>query len=354
MKFIIRAAGVVLLWPILAACHSDSGFAPVQQANQISSGAPVPTPMSTPDPSSTPVPNPTPVPTPTLAKPICGPLSFTGVTWPASLTVMDQTALMLGLNISGSFEGVAGWANLTNNFDGEGLSMGLLNQNLGTGSLQPMWVEMRDQHQSVLQSIFSTAQLTSLLKMLSNWQNGSLTSLSNQHFSPLDLPDPRIQTSATTREAASVQWAVANLYNGSAFLLEWQQALTALGTAPEYISIQIEQAVSIHVLALQLEKTLGLKELRSYLTMFDFVVQNGGIPSQDVAVYNTAVQNGSVATETERLNEILTLRLRHVRPEYVADVRDRKSALINGVGLVHGQNRNLDTEYCFDRLQQYP
>jgi hypothetical protein len=75
---------------------------------------------------------------------ICSDLDFQGLQWPDTVPVAMRDPFAAGLNISGSFEGPDGWANLTDNFDGQGISMGLLNQNLGQGSLQPMWIEMGD------------------------------------------------------------------------------------------------------------------------------------------------------------------------------------------------------------------
>ena len=79
------------------------------------------------------------------AKPtICSNLSFNNVLWPSPLTEFQVNVFALAMNISGSFEGPDGWTNLTNNFDGQGISLGLFNQNLGQGSLQPMMLKLRD------------------------------------------------------------------------------------------------------------------------------------------------------------------------------------------------------------------
>ena len=63
-------------------------------------------------------------PTPAAPTPpqVCSGLDFKGVTWPPSMTHEDELALELALNISGSYEGAEGWANLTGNFDGQGRS----------------------------------------------------------------------------------------------------------------------------------------------------------------------------------------------------------------------------------------
>jgi len=90
--------------------------------------------------------------------------------FPDSLSSDDRTALVLALNISGSFEGADGWANLSDDFDGQGVSMGLLNQNLGQGSLQPMLLRLRGEHPEVLRAALGPERSASLLYMLEKWR----------------------------------------------------------------------------------------------------------------------------------------------------------------------------------------
>lgn len=289
---------------------------------------------------------------------ICSKLSFNNVAWDQSLTSMDRAAFQLALNISGSFEGNTGWANLTNNFDGQGLSMGLLNQTLGTGSLQPLMTKMRALYFSQMQSLFSASHFQSLSDMLTAYgASVQLSGTSNRFLldsSPLDQDwSPTVQLFAATRESNSVSWAVQNLYNGTAFKPDWSKELTALATHPLYVSLQIEAAEVIHAKARSLQNTLGLYDLRSYLVMFDFVVQNGGLGSQEIPEYQAAVAANPSMTVTQKLNKILELRLRRVIPQYVEDVRSRKTALINGAGTVHGANRQLEKEYCYQGTLSY-
>jgi hypothetical protein len=284
---------------------------------------------------------------------ICSALSFAQDTFPSRLSKFQVLSLELGLNISGSFEGANGWANLTNNFDGEGLSMGLLNQNLGQGSLQPLLIQMRDQNMSTLQSIFNSSDLRNFLGMLSAWQTAKAVNAKVQktRLSIKDVPTGDLPEDAP--ETASVQWAVANLYSGSNFLSTWQNELTALGQSSQYVSIQIAAALSLHTQAVQDIQPIGVNELRTYLFAFDIEVQDGGIYAQDFTDYATWLATNPQSSDDQKLNEMLTLRLRHIQSQYVADVQSRKLAIINGSGVVHGEARNLESQYCFNRLTPY-
>jgi len=287
---------------------------------------------------------------------ICSPLDFSQVTWTSGLSPFRKTSVELALNISGSFEGAQGWANLTNNFDGQGLSMGLLNQNLGTGSLQPLLLEMENNFPGILQNIFSSAHLQSLEAMLAQWEADAKSSnlLGLDGIEKLSILDEPSQFGPqTAASSASVAWAVNNLYSGSNFVPQWEAELTALGESAKYISVQVEAALALHNQTLTQMAPLQVNELRAYLMVFDIMVQDGGIYAQDFSDYGTWLNQNPASNNTSRLMEILNLRLRHVKSQYVADVQSRKMAIINGSGVVHGDNRNLEQQYCFNRLLSY-
>jgi hypothetical protein len=284
---------------------------------------------------------------------VCSSLDFDGVTWPDELTEDDRAALEIALNISGSYEGGDAWANLSDNFDGQGVSVGLLNQCLGQGSLQPMLIRMRDEHPQSLKALVSPDHLKSLLAMLAKWQTAPAQESSLGPPSALDEPGDRVVLKTTAADKASVDWAAANLYAGGKFQPLWKSELGALAASREYVSIQISAAVEDHDRALSEEGEIGVRELRSYLMLFDVVVQNGRLYPEDLSDYAAYVKKTPKAGSTARLEKLLELRLRHVRSKYVEDVRSRKRAIILGTGTVHGEPRNLPVQYCYDGLWPY-
>ena len=270
------------------------------------------------------------------------------------MTADDRSALEIALNISGSFEGDDAWANLSDNFDGQGVSLGLLNQNLGQGSLQPMLIRMRDEHPQALKTLLGPDHLRGLLQMLSQWQTAARIDSEDAPLSVLDDPGEDGGPQATAADHASVVWAVANLYDSAGrFVPAWQAELSALASSPDYVSIQIEAAARDHELALADEARIGVRELRSYLFLFDVQVQDGGLYPQDFDDYAAYVKRTPDADSTAKLEKLLTLRLRHVRKQYEEDVRQRKLAVIRGTGTVHGAARNLPVQYCYDGAWPY-
>lgn len=317
-------------------------------------------------PSPVPSPAPTTVPTTEPGKlSICSRLDFANLDWPSVVDLRERDAFALALNISGSFEGPDGWENLTNNFDGQGLSLGLLNQCLGQGSLQPLLIQMRNLYIGEMKSVLSTANFNSMLAMLNSWETtmsindfvATEAQLRAHGFSKLDdpamiekeigfNPEVHLMANLTGKNQNSVNWAVNNLYNGSSFKSDWKTQLVALSGSAGYRSIQVAAALDLHLSALELFKTYGLTQLRGYLFMFDIVVQNGGISATAKANIMAQFKANPNWNETQKLNAILTERLKYVKAAYVADVRSRKQSLINGNGTVHGTRRDYGREYC--------
>ncbi len=282
---------------------------------------------------------------------LCTSLSLEGILWKDDFRPRNELkAFIVALNLSGSFEGKNGWRNLTNNFDEQGMSAGLMNQCLGQGSLQPLFIEMNSRYPEMLKKYFSVSHWNSFYDMFSGWQ--SLTKfkvsahLDPEFISAYDLRPLSIEPYSMSAHQESVLWAKNTIYNGSSFKSDWKQSFLDLLGSPEYIILQLEAAQVIHQKALTYMNKINMNSFRSYLMMFDIIVQNGGIYNKDFEDYFKL--NLNELSETERLYQLLLLRVRHSASQWKQDVIDRKSAIIYGSGLVHEINRNFPQEYCFD------
>ncbi len=301
-----------------------------------------------------PITNPNPIePTPELPFAVCSKLNFKDVTWPLELDLFEQEMFKLSLNLSGQFEGHDGWSNITNNFDNTGLSMGLLNQTLGTGSLQPLLAKMRVHNYPVMNQVFAKERFDSISGMLEPWLSSvNVQSYEDLDYSPLDKEwNDRVNAFATSKTQKSVQWAMNNLYTSSGvnkpFKKEWKKELQDLANTPQYVSLQLEAAQRYHNKAMIYVDLIGVRDLRTYLFMFDVIVQNGGIKQSE---FNEALEwrrSNPDSTDTDLLLTLLEIRLRRTIPKWAPDVRARKTAMIMGKGKVHGSNRNFEKEYCY-------
>ncbi|MCB0406823.1 MAG: hypothetical protein KDD34_01390 [Bdellovibrionales bacterium] len=342
------------------------------------------TPASSLEESPPPLPQPVPEipqdPTPTPpVKPginICSDLSLDDIVWPESLTDHEIEAFALALNISGSFEGSSGWSNLTNNFDGQGMSFGLLNQTLGTNSLQPLLVQYSQSHWQQGQSIFGSSHWQSLVGMVEDWLENIITPTQVMNVLYLGgAPQPsegefvggspdqdkfylsldglfHLQDAKSQR---SIQWAINNLYQdsqGKVFKSSWKSELKTLGDIPTYVSLQVLAAERLHQKTIGYLRTLNFNTYRAYLFLFDIVVQNGGLKSSHISQFNSYKNSHPSASEQELLLQLLEIRVMSSLPQWRDDVRRRKKAIILGEGTVHGSRRDLPKEYCYDPLTQ--
>ena len=305
---------------------------------------------------------------------ICSALDFENVTWPKSYTEADQVAFALAMNITGSFEGHAGWTNLSNNFDGQGVSMGILNQNLGQGTLQPLLLTMRERHLEVLKKAMTQGMLDSLLTMLDDWEKANPDWDSEEKKALRQLVDVELDrdlvlarnlnidkkyifTGLQTRSnSKSVRWARKNLYTdskGRNFKEVWKSALKSIAGDPAYVSQQIRAAQYIHDRAMGYKDEVQWKQLRSYLFLFDIVVQNGSLREKHFKKFDRWLKKNPQATEEQQMLEMLEIRVVDSNPKWQKDVRLRKTAVILGKGFVHGEDRNLPEEYCYEPTIAY-
>ena len=93
-------------------------------------------------------------------------------------------------------------------------------------------------------------------------------------------------------------------------------------------------------------KKFGFKEMRAYVFFFDVVVQNGGISTSIADKYLAWEKSNKKASEATKLKKLLEYRLTLVIAKYRNDVKARKTAMIDGIGTVHGDKRDFAKEYC--------
>lgn len=294
---------------------------------------------------------------------ICSDLSFANLDWSADLAVKEREPFALALNVTGSFEGVSGWDNLTGNFDGQGISMGLLQQNLGQGSLQPVWTDMLNHYPTQFTPLFTTAQMTSIKNMLKTW--GSTITVSGglriEDYGYNELDDPeviakdlgvsvddiiRMSAALTAKNQASVNWAVANILTGTSVKSDWSTRFKNLSKSQGYRSLQVAYAQEIHDKAMDYFKLYKATQVRSYMVFFDIVVQNGGISSTVYNEYQAWYKSNSSATEYTRMKKLIQLRAAKSASQWQADVLSRKLTILDGKGTVHGESRDINKEYC--------
>ena len=215
------------------------------------------------------------------------------------------------IRITGRFEG-SGYGNITGDFDGQGLSLGILQWNIGQGTLQPLLMEMNLNHNITTRNI--------LLELYNSFN-----------------------TMLSKTPSEQLVWAKSINSSRKTIKEPWNSRLIALANSEEFKEIQLNHAKIRGDLALNICNKYNLKSERAFALAFDIAVQNGGVKEKtDLRI---AYRASSDVTEKDRMLLIANAVANDSNPTWIEDVRARKLAIVNGVGRVHGEFMNIDKEY---------
>jgi hypothetical protein len=215
------------------------------------------------------------------------------------------------------------FAGLCGDFDGMGISFGVLQWNIGQGTLQPLLAQMNQNHPDILGQVFGP-NYSALVAMLGETRDEQLA------------------------WARSFQDPMRH-----ALFEPWQGLFKTLGRLQEFQDIEAQSAAGIFQQALALCNEYGVTSQRAAALMFDIKVQTGGIKSwvkpqilSDFEQLEQAGQQaGDVPLEVARLRIIATRAAASANPKWIADVQNRKLTIANGAGTVHGNLYDLVAQY---------
>jgi len=218
-----------------------------------------------------------------------------------------------GKRTPGCFSGLSG------NFDGQGVSFGALQWNLGQGSLQPLIIAMAKTYPTVIRNIFKQ-RYVSLMKAMS------------------------------MKSKTSVRWATSIQSRKHRIKEPWKQNFIKLGQTDEYQSLQAMAARRLFNSALQLCKQYKIYSQRAAALMFDIKVQNGSIKQsirqkifRDIRGLPKVLSRK--AFEEANLTIIANRRAEGCNKRWVEDVRRRKLCIATGKGTVHGLTYDLKRQF---------
>jgi hypothetical protein len=229
------------------------------------------------------------------------------------------------LALTGAFETSSGFpecfAGLAGDFDGEGISFGVLQWNIGQGTLQPLFSQMLQNQPEAMTRIFQE-NLSPFSHMLS-----------------------------LSREQQLAWWIAIQSPDKADIFEPWRGCLLALGRSSPFQQIQMDHSERIYSDALLLAREYGLRTERGVALMFDICVQNGWIEPATKAQIEADFaripdSTGLLEREVSKMRVIANRVAESSRPEYVDDVRTRKLTIADGVGTVHGMYYDLASQYA--------
>jgi hypothetical protein len=227
------------------------------------------------------------------------------------------------LSLTGAFETSRKppqcFAAIAGNFDGQGMSFGALQWNLGQGTLQPMLQEMDSNHSDIIDAYFGI-NASSLREMLQK---------------------PR---------GEQVAWAISIQDSGHHLVQPWHDQFAALGLTEEYQAIEVERAQQRFNAASGWCGDYDIHSERAVALMFDINVQNGSISAQTKAQILQDFQDlqptgDANQDEINRMVIIANRRADASHPPYQEDVRSRKLCIANGLGTVHGISYDVEADF---------
>ncbi|MGZ8154518.1 MAG: peptidoglycan-binding domain-containing protein [Burkholderiales bacterium] len=235
------------------------------------------------------------------------------------------------LALTGAFETGVGvpdcFCGLSGDFDGQGLSFGVLQWNFGQGSLQPLLRDMADKHPQVTKAIFGSHY--------------------DAFREALDASQDELMTFAR-----SVQHPVKHTV-----FEPWRGLAKAMGRTPEFQQIQVTYADRGFQQALGMCRQYELWSERAVALMFDIVTQNGSISritrAQILSEIATLPRSLSETdAELRRMEIVANRRAEAALPRWIDDVRRRKLCIAGGGGVVHGIEYDIEEQFGI-RLARY-
>jgi Putative peptidoglycan binding domain len=212
------------------------------------------------------------------------------------------------LQLTADFEGT-GFTKIVGNFDGAGLTWGIIGFTLVHGELKKIIDEVKIKHPSLLQDAFGENK-DNLLAVF-------------QKSLPEQLAFANSISLGTSRIKVREPW-------GSAF--------ETLGNLSEVQAIQIAGTQKYWDIANRDFQRLNLKTELGLALCFDTAVQNGGIDRTEVDRIQRQIDRTPPTTEQDLRRIISNVVAENSNPRFIEDVRKRKLAIATTQGTVHGAN----------------
>ncbi|MGN0517771.1 MAG: CHAP domain-containing protein, partial [Acutalibacteraceae bacterium] len=223
-------------------------------------------------------------------------------------TISAAQAKKIAGDITAAYEG--GYEAIAGDGDGQGISVGFFQWNIGTGSLQPMLSDFLNNHTSEAKSVFGEDKYNGLKTMLGK-----------------------------SSRADQLSWVRSNIIvsGGTKVKDDWKACLKSMCRTDSFKAIEVEAAENWFNQGKVMFNRYKLTTLRSYCLCIDIAVQNW-----DVKDYM-----GSTSGKTEKQIQqmLVEAAVAKSKQAYKDDVRSRKGTIVNGSGVVHETNFYLDRDY---------
>jgi hypothetical protein len=230
---------------------------------------------------------------------------------PEAIEIALVAAQEMALTLTTGYEGEGGKAmnyqSLGDNFDGQGMSFGLIQWNFGQNTLGPLLLKMLKADATAFEACFGKGTDFATLK----------TALEGG------------------KQADQLTWTASVIKSSR---LAWQTAFRAVGANDKFNRIQREQAAGQYhpIVVNSVESLRGISpelmtkiEFRTYAALFDAAVQQNGTLAAAAAI-KARVAKEKPTTQLDLLKIAVTERARKANDRWVADCLSRRLGLLAG------------------------
>ena len=214
------------------------------------------------------------------------------------------------LKNTGFFEGNNGYSTIVGNFDGQGISFGIIQYNLGQETLQPLLNELIDNNYNTVVKCFGKSKAKTLKDVIKTYSKKEQLTWANN-----------ISTSKGNVKDA------------------WKTCFEALGKEQCCINLQIKYAASYFNRALKFASSLGITSTQGLAYLFDQAVQEWSF-SKSISTMQSSIDGYKQARGNawNGDSDILLAIHTYIRTE---DGKTRREAIRNGGGIVHGKTYHV-------------
>jgi hypothetical protein len=218
------------------------------------------------------------------------------------------------LQVTADFEGT-GFTKAVGNFDGAGITWGIIGFTLSNGELGAALKEIE------------TAQHDVFLAAFGELRHGKILEVINQ-------PKAKQMAFANSISLGSKKMQI---------LDEWDQSFIKLGSDPAVQEIQLERTKKYFDIADRDVKRFSVENELGLALCFDTAVQNGGIDETEAKRIRNKIQQTPPTTQKDLRLIITNVVAENSNPKFIEDVRKRKLSFAIGKGTVHGSEYDVKT-----------
>ena len=234
-------------------------------------------------------------------------------TWQSLMGTAAPDLKQRCLQVTADFEGT-GFTKAVGNFDGAGITWGIIGFTLSNGELGAVLKKIRASHADVFSAAFGNLE-TKIVEVL-----GSSHAAQMNFANSISVGSNKMQ-----------------------ILPEWAAAFERLGKDEKVQAIQLERTENFFDIAVRDVARFRVENELGLALCFDIAVQNGGIDQTEGNRIRNKIIQTPPATPQDLRKIIANVVAENSNPTFIEDVRKRKLTMATTRGTVHGSKYDIKT-----------